>query len=241
MTIAPTYYGLMYALWFWLGYYLLSKRKVVSPSQLEDLFFIIFLGVIVWGRLWYILFYNPLFYLEHPLDILKFWNGWMSFHGWFLWVVWAVFFYCKRQKIHFWKIIDEIATLVPIWLWLGRIGNYLNKELLGFSPYYGPLAVEKGGISYFPSPLLESFLEGWILFLILYFINKNKKFYGKTAAYFALFYGIFRIIIELFFRSPDVKIGYIYWPFSLWFFYSLPLIGIGLYLLYRLKNNAINQ
>ncbi|MDD5213428.1 MAG: prolipoprotein diacylglyceryl transferase [Candidatus Gracilibacteria bacterium] len=209
ITIAPSYYGLMYALGFLIGYYIIDRRKILSRNELDDLFLYIFLGVILGGRIGYILFYDLVYYAHNILDIFKIWQGGMSFHGGAIGVILAMFLFSKKYKFSFLKLADNIVSVLPIGLFLGRIGNYLNKELLGF-PYTGFLSVKKDGISYFPSPLLEAFLEGIVLFMILFFINKYKKIDGIVASSFLIFYAIFRIFVEMFFRSPDQQIGYIF-------------------------------
>lgn len=236
-TLAPSYYGLMYALWFIAGYYYILKKNILKKEELENLFFYVFLGVILWGRIWYILFYDFSAYLANPIDILKVWEWWMSFHGGFLWVVISVILFAKKYKINFWKIIDELAVIVPVWIWLGRIWNYLNKELLGYANYSWLFAVEKNGVSYFPSPLLEAFLEWFVLLIMLYFINKNKIFFGQTSAFFLIWYGIFRVIVELFFRTPDAHIWYIFWFLTLGSLLSIPMIIIWIILFFILRKN----
>ncbi|MGE4443442.1 MAG: prolipoprotein diacylglyceryl transferase [Candidatus Altimarinota bacterium] len=236
-TLAPSYYGLMYALGFIAGYYYILKKNILKKEELENLFFYVFLGVILGGRIGYILFYDFSAYLANPIDILKVWEGGMSFHGGFLGVVISVILFAKKYKINFWKIIDELAVIVPVGIGLGRIGNYLNKELLGYANYSGLFAVEKNGISYFPSPLLEAFLEGFVLLIMLYFINKNKTFFGQTSAFFLIGYGIFRVIVELFFRTPDAHIGYIFGFLTLGSLLSIPMIIIGIILFFILRKN----
>lgn len=241
ITIAPSYYGLMYVLWFIAWYYYFLKKNIISKQELEDLFFYVFLWVVLGWRIWYILFYNLPYYIENPIHILKVWEWWMSFHGWFLWVVIATIIFSKLYKLSFWKIIDELAVIVTVWIWAWRIWNYLNKELLWFSPYNWILAVQKNWFSYFPSPLLESFLEWFLLLIILYFINKNKKFYGQTSAYFLIFYSIFRIFVESFFRTPDVQIWYIFWFLTMWIILSIPMFILWVILLFILRKNEINS
>lgn len=237
-TLAPSYYGLMYALWFIAGYYYMLKKNILKKEELESLFFYVFLGVVLWWRIWYILFYDLWAYIANPLDILKVWEWWMSFHGGFLWVVVSVLLFAKKYKVNFWKIIDELAVIVPVWIWLGRIWNYLNKELLGYPNYTGLFAIEKNGVSYFPSPLLEAFLEWFVLLILLYFINKNKTFFGKTSAFFLIWYGTFRVIVELFFRTPDAHIWYVFWFLTLGSLLSLPMIIIWIILLFILRKNV---
>jgi len=239
-TLAPSYYWLMYALWFLVWYYYFFKKNIISKKELENLFFYVFLWVILGGRIGYVLFYDLWFYIENPLNIFKIWEWWMSFHGWFLWVVIVVIIFSKLYKLNFWKIIDEIAVIVPVWIWAWRIWNYLNKELLWYPNYTWIFAVEKNWVSYFPSPLLESFLEWFLLLIILYFINKNKKFLGQTSAYFLIFYSIFRIFVEIFFRTPDEQIWYIFWFLTMWIILSLPMLLFWIILLFILRKNVTN-
>lgn len=242
ISIAPTYYGLMYALAFIIWYIILSKRKILTEAKLDTLVLYIFLGVVLWGRLWYVLFYDISYFLEYPQRIIEVWNGGMSFHGGCIGVILAVYIYSRTNKESFWKIIDEIASVAPIWIGLGRIGNYINKELLWFL-YDGPLAVKIWEISYFPSPLLEAFLEWFILYIIVRYTYLKQKSYGLVSWVFLLWYGTFRLIVELFIRMPDKDIWYIYWPFSLWAILSIPMILLGIFLIwYFIKNkNGLNK
>jgi phosphatidylglycerol:prolipoprotein diacylglycerol transferase len=223
LTIAPSYYWLMYAISFLIWYYLVSKTKVLSKEKLDNLFLYIVFWVILGWRIWYILFYDLAYYLENPLSIFKVWEWWMSFHGWALWVIIATLIFSKVYKESFLKIIDEICLILPIWLFFWRIWNYLNKELLGW-PYSWFLAVEKNGGLYFPSPLLEAFLEWFVLFLILYFISKRKKYLWQIWVWFFIWYWVFRTIVELFFRLPDVQIWYIFHYFTIWSILSIIMI-----------------
>ena len=142
LHIAPTYYGLMYAIGFLVGYALLSRRARPSISY-DQLLIVVVLGVVVGGRLGYVIFYDPSYYLAHPAEIPQTWHGGMSFHGGIIGVIVALIIYARRTGVSFLALADDIASVVPIGLGLGRIGNYLNKELLGFTPYHGYFAVEK--------------------------------------------------------------------------------------------------
>ena len=230
-TLAPTYYWLMYALWFIIAYQIIIYRKKMTRTMVDDLFLYVFGGVILGGRLWYIVFYNLSEYLSRPLDIFKVWEWGMSFHGWMLGVIVGTILFSKIKKISFLKVIDEIALTVPIGLWLGRIGNYLNGELLGYSWYTGPFAID----GRFPSPRLEAFLEWLVLIIILYFIAKKQKFAGQLWAVFLIWYWFFRMIVEIFFRTPDAQLGYIIGPFSMWAILSL-LMLIAWIIIYIILN-----
>jgi len=228
LQIQPSFYGFMYALSFWVGYYLIYKSGKIRWKNLEDLFFYIFLGVIVGGRLWYVVFYNPLYYINHILEIPAVWQWGMSFHGGVIGVIVAMILFARKNKLSFLMIADEVTRVIPLWLLFGRIGNYINKELLGF-PYSGPLAVVTEQGSFFPSPLLEAFLEWAILFIILQYIYLRKAFDGQVAAVFLIGYGVFRIFVEVFFRTPDAHIGYIVPYVSLWTILSAGMIVWGVY------------
>jgi phosphatidylglycerol:prolipoprotein diacylglycerol transferase len=216
LKIAPTYYGLMYVFWFVFWYIILWKRNIVPRKNLDDLIFYLFLWIILGWRLGYVLFYNLWEYLASPLDIFKIWEWWMSFHWWVIWVLLSMTFFSKKYKFSFLKLADQICLVLPIWLGFWRIWNYLNKELLWFSPYNWPFAMVKNEVSYFPSPLLEFLLEWFVLFIILNLIynsHSTVKAEGKVtlkswfiSALFLIFYSIFRIFIEIFFRQPDVNI-----------------------------------
>jgi len=249
ITFAPTYYWLMYAIWFMAWYYIIKKRWFVVWNKLEDLFLYIVLWVILWWRIGYIIFYNLNSYINNPLDIFKVWEWWMSFHWWVIWVIFAMLLFSRKYKFNFLKLADQITAVLPIWLWLWRIWNYLNQELLWYSWYTWFFAVYKNWIWYFPSPLIEALLEWFVLFIILflvYFLNNkvrcvetNKQIrYGfdwQIATLFLIFYWTFRIIVEYFFRTPDAQIGYILWYFTMWELLSIPMVIIWLILYFRFK------
>jgi len=239
ITIAPSYYWLMYALGFLYWVWYLKKYSSYTPAQQESLFLYAFLGTIIGWRLWYVLFYNLESYLRTPLDILRIWDGWMSFHGGFLWVVIAVLIFSLRNKIRFWNLADTIAMIIPVGLFFGRIGNYINKELLGFE-YVGPLAVVTSSWSYFPSPLVQAAGEWLLIFVLFHYILKKPRFSGQFAALFLIIYSLVRIFVELFVRTPDTQIGYYYWFITQWSLLSFPMLAAGLFLYYYLsqKNYA---
>lgn len=235
LTIAPTYYALMYILGFIAAWFFMKKFFTFkNPKDLDDLFFLIGLGVILGGRLGYVIFYNLPYYLENFWKIFAIWEGGMSFHGGLIGVLLATLYFAKTRKYSFWNLIDHLAVITPIGLGLGRIGNYLNNELYGYADYIGPFAMRVGDNYHFPSPLLEMFLEGILLFLILAFLFFYKNFYKKTAKLSAIFligYGLSRIFVE-FFRLPDANIGYLFGTnfITMGMIYSLPMVLFGLYL-----------
>lgn len=161
----------------------------------------------------------------------------MSFHGGVIGVIIAMILFSKMHRKPFLIIADSVTSILPIGLGLGRIGNYLNGELLGFANYTGPFSVEKNGVSYFPSPLLEAILEGVVLFIILNFLLRKNMFSGKVASSFLLWYGIFRFSVE-FVRTPDAGLGYLAFGLTMGQILSVPMIAIGgiLYVYFHKKN-----
>lgn len=136
MTIAPTWYALMYILGFVAAWCFLKKyQHFRDTDDLDTLFFFAGLGVILGGRLGYVLLYEFEWYLANPLEILAIWKGGMSFHGGLLGVIFAVWLFSRRYRYEFWRLIDTIAVIVPVGLGLGRFGNYLNNELYGYAGY----------------------------------------------------------------------------------------------------------
>ena len=156
----------------------------------------------------------------------------MSFHGGAIGVILAMAVYARHQKQPFLAVADAVVSVLPIGLCMGRIGNYINGELYGFSPYSGPFAVMHAGVAHFPSQLLEAFLEGPVLFVLLWYFSKHKRFNGQIGACFLLFYGLFRIFAE-FFRLPDSPIGYLFHThfITLGQVLSVPMVLAGAYIL----------
>lgn len=232
--IAPSWYGLMYALGFIAGYLIIRSRKIFSDQDLDSLVLFVFLGVILGGRLGYVLFYEPSYFLAHPGEIIKMWRWGMSFHGGAIGVIIAMGIYALRYRKSFLLVADQVTSILPIGLGLGRIGNYLNGELLGFTPYTGPLAIIKNNISHFPSTLLEAVFEGVILFIILSYFIRHQKYSGQIASHFLLWYGVFRFAIE-FVRLPDAQIGYLFGGITMGQLLSIPMIVFWVFFLFFFK------
>ncbi len=215
------WYGLMYILSFLVGYILLKKfLKLkgisISREKYDNLLFNIMLGVIVGGRLGYILFYNLPFYLHNPLNIFKVWLGGMSFHGGALGVIIIGYIFCRKNKLSFYQMADPVMPLVSLGLLLGRLGNFINGELYGKVSHLPWAMVFPGsdGKPRHPSQLYEAFLEGILLFVITFIILKYSKKAGIVFWSWLGFYGLFRFLVE-FVREPDAHLGYIFWFFTM--------------------------
>lgn len=209
------WYGMMYLLGFLSGYLLLKRvardRGVeITGRQLEGLLEAVVLGVVLGGRLGYVLFYNLPYYLQHPLEILAFWHGGMSFHGGLLGTTVAGYIYCRKAGMDFWKMADSVVIVVPIGLGLGRLGNFINGELYGrvTSLPWAMVFPGAGPLPRHPSQIYEFLLEGVVLFTILWSLRKRPWPDGSLLALFLVFYGVFRVFVECF-RQPDPQLGFV--------------------------------
>lgn len=213
------WYALAYVVAFIIGFWLFGKLMhkyapvVFSKKQMDDFITAIILGVIVGGRLGYVLFYNLPFFVANPMEVFAVWHGGMSFHGGLLGVVLATWLYCHKNKINTFAILDLLATVAPIGLFFGRIANFVNMEVMG-RPTDMPWGVVFYGqteIARHPSPLYEAATEGVLLFVIMFCLYKYTKLRGRPGALagmMGMLYAIFRSVCELF-RAPDVQIGFL--------------------------------
>ncbi len=249
--LAVRWYGLMYVLGFAAAYLLVRRQaRQIGWQQmldhLDNLNLALIAGVILGGRLGYVLFYNFSYYLHHPAQIFATWQGGMSFHGGLLGVLIAALLYCHFSKLDFWKLVDLYTVVVPIGLGLGRLGNFLNGELYGRTtempwsmvfPYGGPLPRH-------PSQLYEALLEGLLLFCILWPLRakpwqnppSDRWPHGSLLALFLILYGICRFLIE-FFREPDAQLGLLFFGLSMGQLLCAVMIGAGI-LIYFLRRRS---
>ena len=241
--IAIHWYGLTYLLAF-AQFLILGKWRVHQPQYqsqgltyqyIEDLLFAGVVGVILGGRLGYVLFYMPGHYLANPLDILKVWEGGMSFHGGFLGVLGAMLWSAKKAGKTFFEVTDLIAPLVPFGLAFGRLGNFINGELWG-RPTDLPWAMvfpQAGDmLARHPSQLYQLMGEGLCLGIILWIYSAKQRAVGQVSGVFLLGYGFFRFLAE-FAREPDSFLGLLSLGLSMGQWLSLPMIGFGVYLIAR--------
>ncbi|MDP2752593.1 MAG: prolipoprotein diacylglyceryl transferase [Rhodocyclaceae bacterium] len=240
--LAVRWYGLMYLIGF-LAFLWMGKRRAVrqpwhglSPLDLDDLLFYGVLGVILGGRLGQVLFYDPAYYLDHPADILAVWKGGMSFHGGFLGVVAGMALWARKTGRSFLQVTDFIVPLVPLGLFTGRIGNFINGELWGRVTDAGvPWAMvfpQVDGELRHPSQLYQATLEGLMLFVLLWIFSSKEQPRGKISALFLIGYGGARWMGE-YFREPDHGIFGLSYFISMGQWLSLPMIVIGLLLWVR--------
>ncbi|MDE2385530.1 MAG: prolipoprotein diacylglyceryl transferase [Alphaproteobacteria bacterium] len=233
--------GLVFAAWY-------MKRLVNNPAlwgkwqptmtaqQVDDMFLWFFLGVVGGGRLGYVLLYQPLKYLEHPLDIFKVWDGGMSFHGGFLGVVVVSYFYGRHVGATLDRMLDLGAAATPVGLGLGRLANFVNAELYGrYTDVPWAVIFPGDTAGRHPSQFYEAGMEGLLLFLIVRIATHRFQALahpGRASGLYAIGYGVARIVAE-FFRVPDAFIGYYFGFITQGMIYSLPLVAVGVWLLIR--------
>ena len=232
------WYGLMYLLGFsgawWLGR-LRAERFGWTTVEVEDLLFYGAIGVIVGGRLGYSLFYDLPALIDNPLNLFKVWQGGMSFHGGLLGVVIAFGFFARATGKSYFSISDFIVPMVPVGLFFGRIGNFINGELWGkvSDVPWAMIFPNAGPLTRHPSQLYEAMLEGVLLFLILWIYSAKPKPPGAVSGLFLLGYGFFRFVVE-FVRVPDQQYGYLLLDLiTMGQILSLPMIVIGLFITVR--------
>ena len=236
--LAVRWYGLMYLVGFGIAFWL-GRRRIkqtpdgaVSIEVLDDLLFYVVLGVVIGGRLGYVLFYKPHYYfLENPLDIPAVWHGGMSFHGGFLGVLVAVWWVARKHSLRWLQVTDFVAPLIPLGLAAGRLGNFINGELYGrvTTVSWGMVFQSGGPLPRHPSQLYQFSLEGVLLFVILWVYSARARPAGAVSAVFLIGYGAFRFAVE-FFREPDDFLGLLKWNLSMGQWLSLPMLiaGIGM-------------
>ena len=231
--LAVRWYGLMYlagfALGWWLGLRRISKGQApITRAQLDDVLFLIVLGVILGGRLGYVLFYKPGHYFSHPLEIFAIWQGGMSFHGGLLGVMAAMVIAARRYKIDWLQLMDFLAPLCPPGFAAGRLGNFINGELPGrvTDVPWGMVFRGAGDAPRHPSQLYQFALEGVALFVLLWWFSSKPRARGQVSALFLLGYGALRFVTE-FFREPDAFIGFLALGFTMGQWLCLAMIAGG--------------
>ena len=231
-------FGILFG-WFYCKKFLIKDKEI--SSLFDDLITYLIIGIILGGRLGYILFYALKYYSQNFIEIFFIWEGGMSFHGGLIGIIVATYLYSKKNKINKYIFLDLISVSAPIGLFFGRIANFVNGELVGKATNgsWGIIYPQIDDVPRHPSQLYECFLEGIILFIILNLIFFKKNYKTGTASYaFLFFYGIFRFISEIF-REPDAHLGFLIGSLSMGMLLSFLMIFVSIILFYRI-NEAQN-
>lgn len=243
--LAIRWYALAYIAGLILGWryciWLASKPPLALAREMFDDFLVwAIVGVLVGGRLGYVLFYKPLFYLENPLQIPMIWEGGMSFHGGMIGVILALYFYTRGRRVPFFPMMDVVAVAGPIGLFFGRLANFINGELYGRATDVSWAMIFPNDIDQIPrhpSQLYEAGLEGIVLFLVLHIAARTTDVrlkYGWLCGLFLIGYSASRILVE-FFREPDAQLGYLAGFVTMGQLLCVPMILLGIYLMARAK------
>ena len=228
---------------WWFGKKIIFQKFQKTHNEIsekfDDLIAYLIFAIIIGGRAGYVIFYNFEFYFFNPIDILKIWEGGMSFHGALIGIIAATYFFSKKKNLSPLLLLDVIACVAPIGIFFGRIANFINGELVGkiTSVSWSVIFPSVDMNPRHPSQIYEAIFEGVILFIILNIIINKKNYLTGTCSYlFLIFYGIFRIFSELF-REPDIQIGYIFNFITMGMILSLFMILSGIVLYKFTKKN----
>ena len=220
---------------WWLAKLIILKRFKnlsfsIGAKEFDNLITYLIISMLLGGRIGYIIFYNFEYYISNPVDILKIWEGGMSFHGALIGIIFGTHLFAKKRKIPTFFLLDIIACVSPIGIFFGRLANFINAELVGKTTdvFWGVIFPNIDNAVRHPSQLYEAFLEGLVLLIVMNIILFRKEYKRATCSYmFLVLYGIFRIISE-FFREPDVQIGYLFNLVSMGTFLSVFMIVAGM-------------
>jgi phosphatidylglycerol:prolipoprotein diacylglycerol transferase len=242
LSIEIRWYSLAYIFGILLGW-LYCKKILIKDKEnskiFDDLISYLIIGIIIGGRLGYVLFYNFKYYLNNPFEILMIWQGGMSFHGGLLGVIMATIFFSKKNNKNKFIFLDLISVTSPIGIFFGRIANFINSELYGRETdiLWSVVFLKVDNLKRHPSQIYEAFLEGLVLFFImLFFVNKKYLMKpGLISSLFLIFYSIFRFIAE-FYREPDEQLGLLFLDLTMGQIVSLIFFSFGSYLFLSKKN-----
>ena len=236
------WYSLSYIFGVIFGWFYCKKKLIENEryqNMFDDYIFYLIIGVIIGGRLGYVIIYNLIYYLNNPFEILMIWQGGMSFHGAVIGIIIATYFFSLKKKVNIFYFLDLVCLSAPIGIFFGRISNYINSELYGRETdvLWSVKFVLIDNLKRHPSQIYEAIFEGIILFIILnYLVSRVDKKEGYISSLFLIFYSFFRFIIE-FTREPDAHIGLLLFNLSIGQLISIVVFFIGI-LLWKTKKNV---
>lgn len=244
-SFAVRWYSLAYVTGIVLGWAIIQRLNrqpvqgapVLMPKAIDDMMIYAIIGIILGGRLGYVLFYKPDYYFDNPMEILHVWQGGMSFHGGLLGTIFAYYLFSRRFKLSFFAVMDLMAAVAPIGIGLGRLANFINGELYGrvTDAPLGMVFPTGGPEPRHPSQLYEATLEGLVLLILLYTLaryTRIRQYVGALSGLFLIGYSLARMTVEQF-REPDVQLGFLFAHVTMGQLLSAPMLLVGAFLIYR--------
>jgi len=236
------WYSLSYIIGLVFGWYFAKNKLIKDSTQKEyfdDYITYLIISIILGGRLGYVIIYDPIYFISNPVEIIKIWQGGMSFHGALIGIIIGTHLFCKNKNQNIFSYLDVVAVCSPIGIFLGRISNFINSELYGIETNvpWSVKFIKIDDLNRHPSQIYEAIFEGVLLFIIL-----SKLFYklrntpGIISGYFLILYSFFRFVIE-FFREPDQQLGYLFFNLSMGQIISCIALTCGLIIIYYKNAN----
>ena len=236
------WYSLSYIFGLVFGWYF-AKNKLINNSiqreYFDDYITYLIISIILGGRLGYVIIYDPIYFISNPVEIIKIWQGGMSFHGALIGIIIGTYFFCKNKNQNIFSYLDMVAVCSPIGIFLGRISNFINSELYGIETNvpWSVKFIKIDDLNRHPSQIYEAIFEGVVLFIILRILfTKLRNTPGIISGYFLILYSFFRFVIE-FFREPDQQLGYLFFNLSMGQIISCIALTCGLIIIYYKNAN----
>ena len=214
------WYSLSYIIGLLFGWYFAKNKLIKDSTQKEyfdDYLTYLIISIILGGRLGYVIIYDPIYFISNPVEIIKIWQGGMSFHGALIGIIIGTYFFCKNKNQNIFIYLDVVAVCSPVGIFLGRVSNFINSELYGIETNvsWSVKFIKIDDLNRHPSQIYEAIFEGVILFIILRMLfNRLRNTPGIISGYFLILYSFFRFVIE-FFREPDQQLGYLFFNLSM--------------------------
>ncbi len=227
-------FGLIFG-WYYCKKFLIQDNKI--SRSFDDYLTYLIIGIILGGRLGYVILYNPLYYFNNPFEIIMIWQGGMSFHGAVIGIILATYYFSKKNNLELFKFLDLVAMASPPGIFLGRISNFINSELYGRETdiFWSVIFKSIDSIKRHPSQIYEAIFEGIILFILLNFVYKKYLIKpGLISSLFLIYYSIFRFFVE-YTREPDLQIGYLIFNLTMGQIVSIIFLLSGIFL-FRIQN-----